>query len=59
MVKGINPAAQMTQLKKQHILEQLWLSYYNDSLYEKGLITNNERNRMRVRIQNRIVMNGR
>lgn len=59
MVKSRRPATRMTQQKTQAVIEQLWLSYYNDSLYEKGLITDNERNRMRVRIQNRTAMNER
>ena len=43
----------MTEQKKQSVLEKLWLTYYNDTLYEKGVITEDERNRMRVRIKTR------
>ena len=43
----------MTEQKKQSVLEKLWLTYYNDTLYEKGLITEEERNKMRIRIKNR------
>ena len=43
----------MTEEKKQSVLDQLWLTYYNDTLYEKGLITEQERNKMRVKIRNR------
>ena len=59
MIKSRNLAAQMTQQKKQHILEQLWLSYYNDTLYGKGLIAESERNRMRTKIQKRTAINER
>ena len=45
----------MTEGKKQAVIEQLWLTYYNDTLYAKGLITEEQRNRMRVQIKNRAV----
>ena len=38
---------------KQAVIEQLWLTYYNDTLYKKGMITEDQRNRMRVMIKNR------
>lgn len=34
-------------------MEQLWLTYYNDTLYEQGVITEDERNRMRIKIKSR------
>lgn len=34
-------------------MEQLWLTYYNDTLYEKGVITEDERNKMRIKIKSR------
>ena len=39
--------------KKQAVLEQLWLTYYNDTLYARGLITEEQRNKMRMKIKNR------
>lgn len=45
----------MTERNKQAVIEQLWLTYYNDTLYAKGLITEEQRNRMRVQIKNRAV----
>lgn len=45
--------ANMTDQKRQSVIEQLWLTYYNDTLYVKGVITETERNRMRVKIKNR------
>jgi len=34
-------------------MDQLWLTYFNDSLYKNGVITKDEHNRMRVIIKNR------
>lgn len=43
---------------KQSVSEQLWLTYYNDALFAKGLITEDQRNKMRVRIKTRSVAVG-
>ena len=48
-----NNAMQVSAQKKQSVLEELWLTYYNDSLYRRGLITEQQRNKMRIRIRNR------
>ena len=53
MEENKEPKKTMTEQKKQSVLEKLWLTYYNDTLYEKGLITEEERNKMRIRIKNR------
>ena len=45
----------MTEQKKQAVIEQLWLTYYNDTLFAKGLITEEQRNKMRIKIRNRTV----
>ena len=37
----------------QTVIQQLWLTYYNDTLFAQGLITEEQRNRMRLRIKNR------
>ena len=37
----------------QTVIQQLWLTYYNDTLFAQGLITEDQRNRMRLRIKNR------
>lgn len=34
-------------------MEQLWLTYFNDTLYEKGVISEAARNKMRIKIKNR------
>lgn len=41
----------MSEQKKQAIIEQLWLTYFNDTLYEKGIITEDQRNKMRTKIK--------
>lgn len=43
----------MTEQKKQAVMEQLWLTYYNDTLFAKGLITEEQRNKMRFLIKRR------
>ena len=45
--------AGMTEQKKQGGMEQLWLTYYNDTLFAKGMITEEQRNKMRVMIKSR------
>ena len=39
--------------KKQLLAEQLWLHYYNQVLFDKGLISEQERNSMTIRINHR------
>ena len=36
--------------KKRELAGRLWLEYYNRTLYEKGLITEQERNRMSLKL---------
>lgn len=48
-----NQHGEMTEQKKRSIMEQLWLDYYNDTLYEKGVITEDECNKMRIKIKSR------
>ena len=36
--------------QKQQEAARIWLSYYNRVLYEKGVITERERNRMDLKI---------
>ena len=39
--------------KRRSAAEQLWLHYYNQTLFDKGLITESERNRMTNKINAR------
>ena len=50
-IKEMKPG--MTEQKKQVVIEQLWLTYYNDTLFAKGLITGEQRNKMRLMIKSR------
>ena len=43
----------MSERQKQAVLEQLWLTYYNDTLFALGVITEDEYNKMRVKIKAR------
>lgn len=43
-----NPKSQPSQ---NTIYERLWLTYFNDTLYAKGVITEKERNKMRTAIK--------
>ena len=36
--------------KKRELGSRLWLEYYNRTLYEKGIITEQERNKMALKI---------
>ena len=38
---------------KKTLAEQMWLSYFNRTLFEKGLITETQRNRMQNMINTR------
>ena len=39
--------------EKQAVLEQIWLGYFNQTLFEKGLITERERNVLKLKIESR------
>ena len=43
----------INEQQKQAVTEQLWLTYYNDTLFAKGLITEEQRNRLRLMIKHR------
>lgn len=47
--------AGMNDQKKQTVMEQLWLTYYNDTLFTKGMITEEQRNRIRLKIKSHTV----
>ena len=39
--------------QKKELAELMWLNYFNQTLYEKGLISENERNKMKNNISHR------
>ena len=51
----MNKETKMTEQKKQAIIEQLWLTYYNDTLFAKGLITEEQRNKIRIKIKRAVI----
>ncbi len=42
-----------TQQQKRILAEKLWLTYFNSYLYENGMLTESQRNRMFLKIENR------
>lgn len=52
-VKCILVAQSQIQTKKRVVAEKIWLHYYNRVLYERGMISEEERNRMSNRIDQR------
>ena len=46
-------AEHATESQKRHIAENLWLHYYNRTLLEKGLISEQEWSQMSVLINSR------
>ena len=39
--------------QKKELAELMWLNYFNQTLFEKGLISENERNKMKNNISRR------
>lgn len=48
-----SPSKPMSEQEKQTIFERLWLTYYNDTLYEKGIISEREHRKMKSIIRSR------
>ena len=43
----------ITPQQKQTLIDQLWLHYYNQTLYDKGMISERDYSRMKARINSR------
>lgn len=41
------------QEQKKLMAEKLWLNYFNQTLYEKGFLTEGQRNRLKLMIDSR------
>lgn len=41
------------QEQKKLVAEKLWLNYFNQTLYEKGFLTEGQRNRLKLIIDSR------
>ena len=44
---------QSSTAQQKTLVEKLWLAYFNSYLYEMGMITESERNRMIAKIESR------
>lgn len=42
-----------SEAAKRNVVEKMWLNYYNNTLLEKGLITESQHRKMRVSINSR------
>ena len=42
-----------SEAAKRSVVEKMWLHYYNNTLLEKGLITESQHHKMRVSINSR------
>ena len=45
--------AMTNEQQKKAMVEKLWLNYFNQTLYEKGYLTEAQRNRLKNRIDSR------
>lgn len=52
-IRPWEPTKPMSRKKSNAVVERLWLTYFNDSLYAQGVITETERNKMRTNIKRR------
>ena len=41
---------------KKRVIEQIWLLYFNNILYGRGIISEKEKNKMALKIENRKVV---
>ena len=53
MPKTMEMKHSMNEQQKQAVIEQLWLTYYNDTLFAQALIKEAQYNKMRLLIKNR------
>ena len=43
----------ISEKDKRLVMEQLWLTYFNEALFSQGIISESERNRMSAMIKSR------
>lgn len=48
-----NKNRKLSEQERRQVMERLWLIYYNDTLFKQGVISEAERNRMRIKINAR------
>ena len=47
------PEKESAEARRTALAEELWLQYFNQTLYEKGIITQAQRDWMKIRIGSR------
>ena len=45
------------QMDKRLLIQRLWLSYYNQTLYEKGIISERDYGKMKLKIEHWVPKN--
>lgn len=53
MAKSLNDTIALNEAKRHAVVEKLWLNHYNNTLLEKGLITEDQHHKMKVYITTR------
>lgn len=53
MAKSLNETIAVNEAKRRAVVEKLWLNHYNNTLLEKGLITQDQHHKMRIYIATR------
>ena len=53
MAENHSEIAEAKEAVKRNVVEKMWLNYYNNTLLEKGLITETQHRKMRVSINSR------
>lgn len=53
MAKSVNTLIAENEAKRRAVVEKLWLNHYNNTLLEKGLITQDQHHKMRIYIATR------
>ena len=53
MAKSLNDTIAINEAKRRAVVEKLWLNHYNNTLLEKGLITQEQHHKMRIYIATR------
>ena len=53
MAKSLNETITVNEAKRRAVVEKLWLNHYNNTLLEKGIITQEQHHKMRIYIATR------
>jgi len=53
MAENHSEGCEANEAAKRNVIEKMWLNYYNNTLLEKGVITEAQHRKMRVSINSR------